>query len=450
MRLFFANGGGQCYVVSVGSYWAGQLPVAAPDPVPAAWLPGVISAGDPTAPGLLVGLNAAGYQIGPTMTVIPEACQLGPGDYAAVAQAMLAQAGALQDRVAILDLPGVMAADTLAGLQAAQTSLATAIAPQAANLSYGCVYAPALKTSIVDASELVFTNLLATAPAGNLVINNILTTEVYLRYSGAQLPALQAAIAAAFPLSGPAAGANTAQYSGDPSAYPAPTAQTPAALAPWRAMLNALLQSALPVFLEIETLIAEQMNLASPSGALAGVWTMNDAQIGVWNAPANVALRAVTAPLVNLTDAQQAGFNVPENGQVIDIIRDQAGSGNVVWGARTLDGNSADYRYIQVRRTLIYVDQSIKLALKSYVFAANDAATWSAVTAAISDFLTGLWRQGGLIGAKPEDAFTVSCGLGSTMTAQTILDGCMIVDVKLQLIHPAEHQALSFTQTMGS
>jgi phage tail sheath protein FI len=151
-----------------------------------------------------------------------------------------------------------------------------------------------------------------------------------------------------------------------------------------------------------------------------------------------------------MSDAEQGGFNVPTNGQAIDIIRAQPGRGNVVWGARTLDGNSQDYRYIQVRRTLIYVEQTIKLALQSYVFAANDAITWTNVTSSISAFLTGLWQQGGLMGAKSTDAFTVNCGLGATMTAQDVLNGYMVVAVTLQMIHPAEFIELTFTQTMGS
>ena len=76
--------------------------------------------------------------------------------------------------------------------------------------------------------------------------------------------------------------------------------------------------------------------------------------------------------------------------------------------------------------------QSIKLALEPDVFAANDSITWSTVTAAISSFLTDLWQRGGLMGAKPSSAFTVNCGLGSTMTAQDVLNGYMIVAVTLR------------------
>lgn len=450
MRLFFANGGGNCYVVSVGSYWAAQYPARLSDPVPADWLPGTIATGDPATSGesgLLTGLVAAGYAAGPTMIVIPEACQLDQADYATVAAAMLDQAGSLQDRVAILDLPGCMTATTYAELQKCQDNLTNAIAPQAANRSYGAAYAPALNATVVTTADLMFTNLLAPQDGGNSIVNNILTTQAAQLYKDAQLASVQSAIAAGFPL-GPTFGtANTAQYSVDASAYPAPPPGP--ALPQWQRSLDTFLLNSLPVFKQIEQLIANDMNIAPPSGAIAGIWPQNDMTRGVWNAPANIALTSVASPLYNMNETEQASFNVPLNGEAINVLRSFVNRGTVVWGARTLDGNSFDYRYIQVRRTLIYIEQSIKNALQSYVFAANDATTWATVTASISSFLTGLWQQGGLMGAKASDAYTVSCGLGSTMTPQDILDGYMNVSVMLQMIHPAEFIQLTFRQNMS-
>lgn len=449
MQLFFANGGSNCYVVSVGSYWAGQYPARLPGPVPADWLPGTIAAGAPAGsgkPGLLTGLDAARGTVGPTMIVIPEACQLDQADYATVAAAMLEQAGSLHDRVAILDLPGCMTADSYAALQTCQENLTAAIASQAANLSYGAAYAPALNATIVTTADLMFTNLTA-SDGDNSVINNILTTQAIQLYTGSQLATARSAIAAAFP-PGPAYGTtDSAQYSVDASAYPAPPPGP--ALPHWQRALDTFLLNSLPMFKEIEQLIANAMNIAAPSGAIAGVWALSDNSRGVWNAPANLALALVASPLYNMSNSEQDGFNVPVNGQAINALRLQTNRGTVVWGARTLDGNSFDYRYIQVRRTLIYVEQSIKAALQSYAFAANDATTWATVTAAISRFLTELWQQGGLMGAKPSDAFTVQCGLGSTMTSQNILDGYMVVAVTVQMIHPAEFIELTFTQTMA-
>jgi hypothetical protein len=181
---------------------------------------------------------------------------------------------------------------------------------------------------------------------------------------------------------------------------------------------------------------------------MAGVYTKTDNNSGVWNAPANVTLNSVDRPTMSLTSDQQEDLNVPVDGKAIDALRDFTGRGTVVWGARTLDGNSGDWRYIQVRRTLIYIEQSIKNAINPYVFAANDGGTWTKVVAMVSSFLQGLWSQGGLLGATASEAYTVQCGLGTTMTGQDILDGYMIVQVKVQMIRPAEFIELTFQQTM--
>lgn len=450
MQLFFANGGGDCFIVSVGSYWDGQLPTAPPPfPLPEDWDLGNIEVGDPSAtdkPGLLVGLQAASYVVGPTMIVIPEACQLSNADYALVACAMMLQAQTLQDRVAILDLPGVLGATTIDALQTAQTALWTAIAPQVASVSFAAAYAPAVNASVISPSDLLYTCL---QTDDNSVINNLLTSQAYALYPAATFATIQSAIAAAFPL--PAAGAktNTAQYSNDATGYSGPTDASALLMRRWQTSLDDLLVNWLPILTQIKQYVANSMNVAPPSGIMAGIWTKNDTQTGVWNAPANMSLAAVTGPVYAMSDIEQSGFNQPTNGQAIDILRAQPGRGTVVWGARTLDGNSLDYRYIQVRRTLIYCEQSIKSALRAYVFATNDAKTWSTVTASISTFLTGLWQQGGLMGAKPSDAFSVACGLGTTMTGEDVLNGYMVVAIKLQLIHPAEFIELTFTQTIG-
>lgn len=389
------------------------------------------------------------------MTVVPEACLLGDDDYGKVATRMLIQASVLQDRVAIIDPPGVLAATTVTQLTTAQTALSNQIAPAISSASYGAVYAPALNAAVVSLDNILFTNV--ASDTDNSFINNILTAQAIQLYGlppnskpstptpSAQL-SVQAAIASAFPVPTTATGA---QYSLDSSGY-ATAAKGNQTLAEWQQGLNRFLLATLPVFKQIETLIAASLNVLPASPFVAGVWSASDSRSGVWNAPANIALASVISPLCMMSDADQGGFNVPVNGQAINIIRSQPSRGDVVWGAYTLDGNSNDYRYIQVRRTLIYIEQSIKASLAPYAFAANDSLTWSTVAAAISGFLTDLWQHGGLMGEKPSDAFTVSVGLGTTMTAQNVLDGYMIVAVTLQLIHPAEFIEVTFTQMMGS
>jgi phage tail sheath protein FI len=212
--------------------------------------------------------------------------------------------------------------------------------------------------------------------------------------------------------------------------------------------LNQNLTATLPLLGEIESIILAKNSVLPASGAMAGIYTRTDSTRGVWNAPANVTVNSVIAPTYKLTGLQQGDLNLPVVGKAVDALREFTGRGTVVWGARTLDGNSNDYRYIQVRRTLIYVEQSIKAALNQFVFAANDGNTWTTVTAMVSSFLQGVWSQGGLMGATASEAFTVQCGLGSTMTAQDILDGYMRVQVVLQMLRPAEFIELTFTQKM--
>ena len=103
---------------------------------------------------------------------------------------------------------------------------------------------------------------------------------------------------------------------------------------------------------------------------------------------------------------------------------------------------------VQVRRALIYIEQSVELALNKFVFEPNVAQTWVTVISMIGSFLRGVWQAGGLMGASPAEAFSVQCGLGSTMTADDILARRMIVQIKLQMVRPAEFMVLTFQQQM--
>jgi len=198
--------------------------------------------------------------------------------------------------------------------------------------------------------------------------------------------------------------------------------------------------------------VTKFLNVLPAAPAMAGVYTAVDEARGVWKAPANVSLTAVTNPLYNFTDDQQgATFNLnvdAVSGKSVNIIRSFPSLGTLVWGARTLDGNSDDWRYINVRRTMIMIEQSVKLAARSYVFEPNVSNTWITIQCMISNFLNGLWKQGALAGAKAEDAYSVAVGLGSTMTAQDILLGIMRIQVLVAVSHPAEFLVITFQQQM--
>ncbi|WP_294962436.1 phage tail sheath C-terminal domain-containing protein, partial [uncultured Flavobacterium sp.] len=209
------------------------------------------------------------------------------------------------------------------------------------------------------------------------------------------------------------------------------------------------LKATSPTYTNILEEIRSKLNELPPSAAMAGIYTAVDSSRGVWKSPANVSVSMVNAPSVNISNEQQESLNVDVvAGKSINVIRTFPGIGTLVWGARTLDGNSQDWRYINVRRTLIMIEQSLKLAARSYVFEPNDANTWVTVKSMMSNFLTNLWKQGALAGAVPEQAFDVQIGLGSTMTPTDILDGKMLITVKVAIVRPAEFIIITFQQQM--
>jgi phage tail sheath protein FI len=184
---------------------------------------------------------------------------------------------------------------------------------------------------------------------------------------------------------------------------------------------------------------------------MAGVITTVDNNVGAWKAPANTSMNAVSGLPINLSESQQADLNVDAiSGKSINVIRTFNGRGTLIWGARTLDGNSNDWRYLSVRRTMIYLEQSCKLAAQAYVFEPNTKNTWEAVKAMIGSFLTSSWGQGALQGAKASDAFSVECGLGTTMTSEDILLGFMNVTIKVAVVRPAEFIVLTFQQQQAT
>ena len=194
--------------------------------------------------------------------------------------------------------------------------------------------------------------------------------------------------------------------------------------------------------------LRSSMNLLPPSPAMAGIYSMVDNTVGVHQSPANISVGSVIKPAVDLTAKDQEDLNLPLNGKAINAIRTFPGKGVLVWGARTLDGNSQDWRYISVRRTVIFIEQSIKFAAEAYVFEPNVSSTWSNIRALISNFLTNVWKSGALAGATPDDAFSVDVGLGTTMTPIDILDGIMRISVRIAVTRPAEFIVITFQQKM--
>jgi len=187
-----------------------------------------------------------------------------------------------------------------------------------------------------------------------------------------------------------------------------------------------------------------------PSPAMAGIYARVDESRGVWKAPANVSIGSVTKPMVRITNEIQENMNIhPGAGKSINAIRTLSGRGTVVWGARTLDGNDNEWKYISVRRFFNFVEESIKKATYQFVFEPNGANTWNTIRAMIENFLTVQWNAGALQGATPEDAFFVRVGLGQTMTSQDILNGRLIVEIGMAVVRPAEFIVLRFMHKLA-
>jgi len=214
--------------------------------------------------------------------------------------------------------------------------------------------------------------------------------------------------------------------------------------------LDASLEAAMGTYKQIKASVASTASVVPPSGAIAGVYARVDNARGVWKAPANESLNSVLGPVLQITADQQASLNVDAvAGKSINAIRSFTGKGTLVWGARTLAGNDNEWRYVNVRRFFNMVEESSRKATESFVFEANDANTWIKVQGMLENFLTVLWRQGALQGAKPEHAFYVAVGLGKTMTSLDILEGRMIVEIGLAAVRPAEFIVLRFSHKLA-
>jgi hypothetical protein len=190
------------------------------------------------------------------------------------------------------------------------------------------------------------------------------------------------------------------------------------------------------------------LNLMPPSALLAGIYAQVDNHQGVWKAPTNISLNGVLATAVAIDNADQEDLNISLDGKSVNALRSFVGRGILVWGARTLDGNSNEARYINVRRTLNMIEDSCQRALQALSFEPNTAPTWLMTRAQLENFLFSLWRQGALFGAKPEDAYAVRLGLGQTMTQQDLQDGLLKMELMLALVRPAEFVVVRIAQNM--
>lgn len=406
MALFFANGGSSCYVLSIGSYAqaAGRGP--APADYAGVW-PLLAKCGDAT------------------MLLLPDALLLTHAGWSEVSQQALCHCAIQGSLIAIFDvwhgyLPADgSAADPVRGSDG-QGGCYPLGAFNACYNSYGVAYYPWIHTCVVGTGSIDYTWLSAASrPA--LVADLTTEAQTLLAGSAEQRQAYIDGVLAAM-LAAP-----------DP-------------LTVRRTHLR--LQTVSPLYRRVIEQIAASVNLLPPGGAIAGVYASNDAERGVWHTPANTGIVAALAAAVSISDSEQAALSTPPDGIAINAIRNFPNRGLVIWGARTLDGNSSDWRYISVRRTAIMLEQSIKFALQSFMYQPNDAPTWAAVNALISRFLHEQWQAGALVGERPGEAYSVAVGVGSTMNEDDVACGYLRLQVLLALARPAEFTALSFVQEM--
>ena len=213
----------------------------------------------------------------------------------------------------------------------------------------------------------------------------------------------------------------------------------PADLIEYRSMIDSTYAAMYHPWIQVYDRSSSRNDFIPPSGAIMGIYARTDVTRGVHKAPANESVYA-TGLSVNYTKAEQDILN-PEG---INLIRSFPGQGIRVWGARTASSNSA-FKYINVRRLFIYVEESIKANTNWVVFEPNDTTLWNRVNLTISGFLNNLWREGMLVGASEAEAYFVEIGQ-STMSRDDIASGRLICNVGISPSKPAEFVVFRVTQ----
>ena len=410
LQSYFDNGGGPAYVQSTGTHAE------------------AIARGK-RKEDFLERIEALENVAGVGLIVAPDATLLGSSDEChAVWQSLLDHCGAMGDRMALIDVYGGgqprtrhVEDDIISG---SRHGLRASL--HGSFLSFGAAYYPWLHFNLVDPPTITWDNLDDAALA---LLSEALLHELAMQ-SPPPSPASRDALAALFHGIGhrlPAGQDNRAALVAD-------THRT-------------LLKTS-RLYYRLAALLLALANQLPPGAAMAGVYARTDAQQGVWQAPANTGIVGAVAPVEEISQQDHEGLNLPPDGKAVNAIRSFPGAGLLIWGARTMDGNSNDWRYVPVRRTAIMFEQSIKAAMAAHASLPNDANTWQSLRAMIAGFLTAQWQSGALPGASAGDAFRVEVGLGSSMTADDIVQGTLRASVAVALSHPAEFIHLRFEQQM--
>jgi Bacteriophage tail sheath protein len=186
-----------------------------------------------------------------------------------------------------------------------------------------------------------------------------------------------------------------------------------------------------------------------PSGAVAGIMARTDTQRGVWKAPAGLETTMVGVPslAVDLTDLENGDLNPI----AVNCLRNKVGVGRVVWGSRTLQGDDrvqSDWKYIPVRRTALYIEESVFRGTQWVVFEPNDEPLWAQIRTNVGAFMQSLFLQGAFQGLTPQDAYFVKCDKETT-TQDDINKGIVNILVGFAPLKPAEFVVISLQQMAG-
>jgi len=449
---YFINGGGPCYIVSLGNY----------------------SSGSASHDDFVAGLAALEKEDEPTLILLTDAVTLSATEYYDLCQRALAQCNKLGDRFCIFDVKDKPAASDR-GVQDFRDETGINY------LKYGAAYHPYLKTTLsiqytddqvtVDAGDVFNHNWQKTLDPKGIMVSFLGTgspTVSILQDATATAPTFTVSrsdltIKAANAPTGAAVSATWTTFktqqnvtgwdvsvAGDGSAvlqFQNNTALDDKGAAP--ASLQSIQTSNTALYQQVKSALAAVTVTLPPSGAIAGIYASVDRDRGVWKAPANVSLSSVIGPVIKINNDQQEGLNVDlTGGKSINAIRAFTGKGTLVWGSRTLAGNDNEWRYVPVRRLFSMIEESCRESTAFAVFEPNDLTTWLKVKGMIESFLYGLWEQGALAGATPDAAYFVNVGLGKTMTAQDVLEGRMIVEIGVAAVRPAEFIVLRFSHKL--
>jgi phage tail sheath protein FI len=185
------------------------------------------------------------------------------------------------------------------------------------------------------------------------------------------------------------------------------------------------------------------------AGAIAGVMARTDARRGVWKAPAGLEANLIGIADLDVTLTADAIGLLSRMG--VNCLRAVPGVGRVIWGARTLRGLDrpvSEWRYIPVRRTALFIEESILRGTQWASFEPNDAQLWARIEAQVEAFLRDLFRQGAFQGTKPSEAYFVRCDR-STTTHGDVARGTVIISVGFAPLKPAEFVILRLSVTAG-